>query len=166
MKNFKSAVPVGDLGMYATMIVIIGITIGIGSLILMTMDDTETVSPVTYYNQTVAATNNTYLALTYPRAITIVSVGNASAATTGGSYGSGNISTLYANRTASSFRWVGWPDFTAGQNVWVYYTYSDNSDTSDALMAANDAIGTFSDWLTIIAIVVVAVVVLSLIKYL
>ena len=48
-----------------------------------------------------------------------------------------------------------------------------NSDTfttgvgdNTTIISALDAIGTFGDWLTIIAIVIVAVVVLSLIKYL
>ena len=168
MKSFKSAVPVGDLGQYATMLVIIGITIGIGTLVLFAMDDTDAVSPITYYNDTaVSTTNNTYLILTQPRVIEIISAGNASSAT-GSPYGLGNFSTIMTNRsaTSSSVYWSGWDGFTAGQTSWVYYTYYDDSATSDALMQASDSIAIFGDWLTIIAIVVVAVVVLSLIKYL
>jgi hypothetical protein len=164
MKNFKSAIPVGELGQYATALVVIGVIIGIGGLILLTMDDTSAVSPITYYNDTtVSVTNDTYIALTQPRVLEIISIGNKTAA---GNWGLGNVTTIITNRTASS-AYFSWPTkFTAGQTMWVYYTYSADSDTSNTLTSTYDAIGTFSDWLGIIAIVIVAVVVLSLIKYL
>ena len=45
-------------------------------------------------------------------------------------------------------------------------TFTASVDSNASVVAALDAVGTFGDWLTIIAIVIVAVVVLSLIKYL
>ena len=85
LKNkIKSAIPVGDLGSMATMLVVVGVTIGIATLILFNV---------------------------------------------AGEVPSGSV----ANTT---------------------------------IVAGIDAMGTFGDWLVIIAIVIVAVVVLSLIKYL
>ena len=85
LKNkIKSAIPVGDLGSMATMLVVVGVTIGIATLILFNVAD---------------------------------EVPNGSVANT-------------------------------------------------TIVAGIDAMGTFGDWLVIIAIVIVAVVVLSLIKYL
>ena len=85
LKNkIKSAIPVGDLGSMATMLVVVGVTIGIATLILFNVAD---------------------------------EVPNGSV----------------ANQT---------------------------------IVSGISAMGTFGDWLVIIAIVIVAVVVLSLIKYL
>jgi hypothetical protein len=86
-QRIKSEIPVGSLGNYATMLVVIGITISIAALILTT----------------IGADSN---------------IGSA---------------TGVANTTINS---------------------------------GISALGTFGDWLVIIAIVIVAVVVLSLIKYL
>ena len=88
LKNkIKAAIPVGDLGSMATMLVIVGITIGISVLIL-----------------------------------TIIGA-----------------------------------DSNIGEAIGVANT---------TVNAGISAVGTFGDWLVIIAIVIVAVVVLSLIKYL
>ena len=85
LKNkIKSAIPVGDLGSMATMLVVVGVTIGIATLILANVGAEEAGSLV--FNNTIDA--------------------------------------------------------------------------------GIDSMGTFGDWLVIIAIVIVAVVVLSLIKYL
>ena len=86
-KQLKSAIPVGDIGAYATMLAIIAITIGIGALILQNV---------------------------------------------------------------------------AGSDTFTSATGTPN----ESVVSALDGLGVFGDWLTIIAIVVVAVVVLSLIKYL
>ena len=51
-------------------------------------------------------------------------------------------------------------------NVAASDTFTDSVDSNVSVVAALDAIATFGDWLVIIAIVIVAVVVLSLIKYL
>jgi len=83
-RSIKSAIPVGDLGQLATVLVVVGVTIGIATLILTNVKATE-------------------------------------------------VTNLEFNNT---------------------------------LDAGVDAMGTFGDWLVIIAIVIVAVVVLSLIKYL
>jgi hypothetical protein len=85
-KYFKSEIPVGNLGNYATMLAVIAITVAIGAMILSNV-----------------AGSDTFLA-------------------------------------------------SAGSNA--------------SVVSALDALGTFGDWLVIIAIVIVAVVVLSLIKYL
>jgi len=45
-------------------------------------------------------------------------------------------------------------------------TFTASADSNASVVSALEAIGTFGDWLVIIAIVIVAVVVLSLIKYL
>ena len=84
LNKIKSAIPVGDLGNMATMLVIVGITVGIATLILFNV---------------------------------------------------------------------------AGE-------VPNGSVANETIVAGIDAMGTFGDWLTIIAIVIVAVVVLSLIKYL
>ena len=86
LKTKLKAIPVGDLGGFATMLVIVGITIAIAALILTTIGDSDTIPNGSVANETVDA--------------------------------------------------------------------------------GIDAIGVFGDWLEIIAIVIVAVVVLALIKYL
>jgi hypothetical protein len=45
-------------------------------------------------------------------------------------------------------------------------TFTTSTDSNLSVVSALDAVATFGDWLGIIAIVIVAVVVLSLIKYL
>ena len=163
MKKFKSALPVGDLGQYATALVIVGIMIGLGTIILWQVDDTNAVSPITYANESVTLANNTYTALAQARGIEITAVTNATAGQPGIELG--NV-TMFANRTGSSIYMLGYPDFNAGGNYWVQYTYSADSLASDALTSANLSVNVFSDWLVIIAIVIVAVIVLTLIKYL
>ena len=51
-------------------------------------------------------------------------------------------------------------------NIGDSTTIPDGSVANETIDAGLDALGTFSDWFTIIAIVLVAVVVLTLIKYL
>ena len=164
--KMKSAIPVGDLGNLATIIVVVGITIGIGSLILITMSGTDSFAPVSYQNDTKVVTNNaSYSTLTQGRAIEIISAGNMTAA---GTVGLANFTTIISNYSSanSSVLFTGWPGHTTNEEYWVYYTYHDETTQSDVLETANDSINTVGDWLVIIAIVIVAVVVLSLIKYL
>lgn len=108
--------------------VIIGMLVGIGADINDTIEDSKGFT-TWYKNDTVAATNNTYLALTQKYAVSIVSAGNASAA---GGYELGNF-TVLANKSASSVAFTGWPEFTAGQNIWVYYSYNAETYTANAL---------------------------------
>ena len=162
MQKFKSGIPVGDLGQMATMLVVVGIMIGLGTLILFTVDDTAAVSPITYANESVTLANSTYTALAQPRGVAITAVTNATAGQPGLELGN---FTLFANRTGTSIAMTGYPEFVSAA-YWVQYTYSADSDASNSLTSGNDAIGVFGDWLEIIAIVIVAVVVLSLIKYL
>ena len=51
-------------------------------------------------------------------------------------------------------------------NVAASDTFTATTDANASVVSALSAVGTFGDWLVIIAIVIVAVVVLSLIKYL
>jgi hypothetical protein len=87
LNKIKSAIPIGDLGQYATMLAIIAITVAMGALVLQNVASSDTFTSAT-----------------------------------------------------------GTPNESA--------------------VSALDALGVFGDWLTIIAIVVVAVIVLSLIKFL
>ena len=163
MNKIKSALPVGDLGQYATALVIVGIMIGLGTIILWQVDDTNAVSPITYANESVALVNSTYTALTYPRGLEITAITNATAGAGDPTY---TNFTLLTNRTGTAI----YPDPAQGEGwtgtYYVQYTYSADSDASDALINASDGLGVFGDWLVIIAIVIVAVVVLTLIKYL
>jgi len=148
---------------FAVMIVIVlGLFLAVGSMILLTMDDTSSVSPVTTYNESVTLANNTYTALTQPRGLTITAVTNATAGEPGLELGN---FTMLGNRSGSSIAMTGYPEFVSAA-YWVQYTYSADSATSDVLTSTVDSVGVFGDWLVIIAIVIVAVVVLSLIKYL
>ena len=163
MNKLKSAIPVGDLGQYATILVIVGVTIGIGGLILLSIDDTGSVSPVTTAGQSVTTlANDTYKAITNPRAISITNLNNATH-----TFPVANI-TLLSNRTSSMFKYTqhnASGAFATGTYT-VNYTYSADSAASDALINASDGLEVFGDWLVIIAVVIVAVVVLTLIKYL
>jgi hypothetical protein len=164
-QRIKSEIPVGNLGQYATLLVVIGITLSIGMLILTTMYNTESMSPVTSYNQTVTLTNGTYTTLTNERGVAITSVGNA---TKIWSVGTTNF-TMLANTSSTQIKPtpVGWgATVFKSDSYWVVYTYQSETTASEALTAANSSVGIFGDWLVIIAIVIVAVVVLSLIKYL
>ena len=162
MKKFKSALPVGDLGQYATALVIVGIMIGLGTIILWQVDDTDAVSPITYANESVTLANNTYTALAQARGIEITAVTNTTAGEPGLELGN---FTMVGNRSSSSVLMTGYPEFSSAA-YWVQYTYSADSDASNALINASDGLEVFGDWLVIIAIVIVAVVVLTLIKYL
>ena len=162
MQKFKSGIPVGDLGQMATMLVVVGIMIGLGTLILFTVDDTAAVSPITYANESVTLANSTYTALAQPRGVAITAVTNATAGQPGLELGN---FTMVGNRSSSSILMTGYPEFSSAA-YWVQYTYQADSATSDVLTSASDSVGVFGDWLVIIAIVIVAVVVLTLIKYL
>jgi hypothetical protein len=162
MKKLKTGIPMGELGGYATMLVMVGIIIAIGSLIFMTMTETDSFYTLTTTNESVTFTNNTHSALTYPRGVSILAASNH---TGGQSIGLGNF-TLLANYSASGIDFTGYPTFTAGQSIYIQYTHNVANDAGDMLDSSNKSINVFGDWLEIIAIVIVAVVVLALIKYL
>lgn len=174
MNKIKTQLGVGDLQQYATMLVVIGIMLGIGSLILMTMYDTEQISPEETYNETLTSwSNNTYKALTYPRVTEILAIGNVTFTLGTGNYTFTATDKAYTNQSGSSV-WMhygaaapntGWNN-SASPGYWVQYTYQTDSDSSNLLEQSYDAIGVVGDWLTIVAIVIVAVVVLALVKYL
>jgi hypothetical protein len=135
----------------------------------MTMMQTESFSPSEEYNETITSwTNNTYKAITYYRGVTgITSIGNATF-----TLGSGNY-TFYGNSTGASVLMhygalapnTGY-NASASPGYWVVYDYSTDTDASDLLDSSNDSLGVIGDWLGILAIVIVAVVVLGLIKFL
>lgn len=168
MNKLKSAIEVSELGQYATILVVIGILLGIGSLIMTTMQETEQVSPVLTYNESVTLVNGSFVALTKPRLVDVTEIGN------GTNYfkpiGSANY-THIGNRSGSMVNLTytssaGLANFSSSAPMYVVYTYQDESVSYDVLDSTNDSIGVIGDWLSIIAIVVVAVVILALIKYL
>ena len=55
IQKIKSAIPVGDLGQLATLLVVAGITIGIASLIITTIADDTSIPDGSVANETLAS---------------------------------------------------------------------------------------------------------------
>ena len=162
LKQKLKSVQLNELSTLATILVIVAITLSIGALVMTTMGDTESVSPILNDGDTVTVANNTYVALTNPRAVTVTNLYNATQ-----TFSVTNV-TLLANRTGSMFKlqYHNGTDGFASNTMYVNYTYREASEPFNILESGNESVGVFTDWLSIIAIVIVAVVVLGLIKFL
>ncbi len=169
MKNKKGVISLREVPTAVMLLVTIGILLGIGALILATMQDTQKNSiSNTAANEThpVGNASATYLGFAVNSSgpdYFLVSIDNVINTTSGANIEAGN----YSFNANGSIDWIGNATWSINltDQVDISYTYStrDLDSFYNITGSANEGLENFSDFQPIIAIVIAAAVILGLV---
>ena len=138
-----------DIYPLVLMLVLIGVVIGIGLYVLVTVSDVVK-NDITVVTEQITSDNESFVALTYTPIRSITSATNATSA-------------VDLNYTANTVGIKLTDSLYNGETVNVSYDGKANSSASGSVVETVTAIGTIPTWLTIVVVVAMAAIVLALI---
>ena len=154
----KGQVELGAVPTLVITLVIIGICIGVGAIVVQQMGTASTINPDISTSQNISGIKTS--AVVYNLTAQPVTAGSITYCNqTGGALSSVNY-TLYTNNATVVFH----SNFLSGNGSYCYasYTYGQQSAAYNVTAQANAGLGTFADFQSVIAIILVAAVVVGL----